>query len=100
MSSRRDFLKKACISGACLCGFSSILESKTLSKLEDIANPEETMHLRWIKNARDKRLPALCYCSEGFAERMFSIVQGSPVQAIVASSVQRGDPTCVYRIEL
>ncbi len=44
------------------------------------------------------RYPALCYCSEGFAEKMFSIVIGQPVSATVISSVQRGDKSCKYRI--
>jgi hypothetical protein len=42
----------------------------------------------------------ICYCSEGFAELMFSRVAGVPVSAQVISSVRRGDRSCVYRIEL
>jgi len=42
----------------------------------------------------------LCHCSEGFAERMFSAVVGRPVTAQVSRSVLRGDPTCVYRIQI
>ncbi|MCB0798987.1 MAG: hypothetical protein H6545_07570 [Bacteroidales bacterium] len=42
----------------------------------------------------------ICYCSEGFAERMFSRVAGVEVSAEVVSSVRRGDLSCVYRIEL
>lgn len=44
--------------------------------------------------------PAICYCSEGFAERMFSKVAGMAVTAEVVSSVRRGDKTCIYRVEL
>jgi predicted hydrocarbon binding protein len=43
---------------------------------------------------------AICYCSEGFAERMFSLVTKVPVKAIVTSSVRKGDKSCVYRIEI
>lgn len=43
---------------------------------------------------------ALCYCSEGFSERMFSKVIGKSVKATVVSSIHRGDPTCKYQIEL
>lgn len=42
----------------------------------------------------------MCYCSEGFAERMFSVVCEHQVEAVVISSVQRGDERCIYRIEL
>lgn len=42
----------------------------------------------------------ICYCLEGFAERMFSRVAGVEVSAEVVSSVRRGDLSCVYRIEL
>jgi hypothetical protein len=42
----------------------------------------------------------ICYCSEGFAERMFSRVAGVEVSAEVVSSVRRGDLSCVYRFEL
>ncbi len=44
--------------------------------------------------------PAICYCSEGFAEQMFSVVVGKPVDARVISSVRRGDKSCIYRIEI
>jgi len=42
----------------------------------------------------------LCYCSEGFAERMFSIVWGKPVSARVVSSIRRGDERCCYEVVL
>ncbi len=44
--------------------------------------------------------PAICYCSEGFAEKMFSKVAGVAVTASVVSSVRRGDKTCIYKIQL
>lgn len=40
----------------------------------------------------------ICYCSEGFAELMFSKVSGRPVKAEVISSVRRGDATCIYKV--
>lgn len=45
-------------------------------------------------------LGALCYCSEGFAERMFSAVTGAPARARVTESILRGGERCRYRIEL
>lgn len=53
-----------------------------------------------LKGAGDKKYPAICYCSEGFAEMMFSKVVGHPVKATVVKAVHRGDDTCIYRIEL
>lgn len=41
---------------------------------------------------------AICNCSEGFAEKMFSTVFNSPASATVVSSVLRGDKNCVYKI--
>lgn len=43
---------------------------------------------------------ALCYCSEGFAEKMFSTVAGHPVKATVISSIHRGNDRCKYEIRL
>ncbi len=51
-----------------------------------------------LKNSADKLFPALCYCSEGFAEKMFSAVYGHPVAVTVAASIQRGAPSCVYHV--
>lgn len=52
MTTRRSFLKKACLSGVCLCGFSSILRSETLAAFElpqsGISNKNEAMFLKWI----------------------------------------------------
>ena len=42
----------------------------------------------------------LCYCSEGFAEQMFSKVLGHPAKAKVIASIQRGDSSCKYQINL
>ncbi len=52
-----------------------------------------------LKHAAGRLFPALCYCSEGFAEKMFGCVYERPVSAVVARSIQRGDPTCVYNIK-
>ena len=51
-----------------------------------------------LKDA-ERLFPVLCYCSEGFAELMFSAVFTYPVRASVVSSIQRGDSHCVYKIE-
>jgi hypothetical protein len=42
----------------------------------------------------------LCYCSEGFAERMFATVAQRPAEAVVVQSVLRGAKTCRYEITL
>jgi hypothetical protein len=43
---------------------------------------------------------ALCYCSEGFAERMFSMIWEKPVSARVISSIRRGDKRCCYEVNV
>ena len=186
MTTRRHFLKKACLSGACLCGFGSVLGSELFHtgdfSQNAITNKNEVLFLKWItellenldqshlteaqlrqivksasvahhenlgmdamlapfegkldhfiqfieekrgwkvsyedenkkvlivdedkpycvcpllQNEKEKKLPVLCYCSEGFAERMFSIVCGYSMSATVVSSIQRGNEKCVYRI--
>ncbi len=45
-------------------------------------------------------LGILCYCSEGFAEKVFSEVVGSEVRAEVTESILRGAKSCRYRIDL
>ena len=52
-----------------------------------------------LKKSSGKLYPALCYCSEGFAEKMFSAVYQKDVDVTVAASVQRGDPSCVYLVK-
>ncbi len=152
--SRKDFIRKACATGACLCG------AGCMGFANDIFGVEEAMPRQWLslllghiddhlkltellapyrnnpdafvqylesgwgwKVSHDKAtrtiladenkdhcvcpvaapLPqkgpaALCYCSEGFAEAMFSFVLGCPVSATVVSSILRGGERCVYRI--
>lgn len=51
-----------------------------------------------LKNTSGELFPVMCYCSEGFAEKMFSLVFQRPVSVSVESSVQRGDPSCIYHI--
>ncbi|MBP1612945.1 MAG: hypothetical protein H6Q13_393 [Bacteroidetes bacterium] len=182
-TTRRNFIKTACLGGACLCGFSSILEANplnTMSEKNGETDSKVTMNQFWIaellnnldanldkesvrkvvksaslahyndlkmenilapykgkleefvpflekewgwicsfegKNTLianenkphcvcplvkglDKKFPALCYCSEGFAERMFGYVCQRPVKATVISSVFRGEKSCVYQIGL
>jgi hypothetical protein len=52
-----------------------------------------------VNKEKGVRSSILCYCSEGFAEKMFSKVIGKTVKATVASSIQRGDKSCKYMIE-
>lgn len=186
MSTRRDFFKSACMSGICLCGFSSLAQGKVMNALDALEGAPDNeggkMFLRWItevlgnldanlpkdeirkivksasiadhislgmdevlapykgkldefvkflekewgwkisfednkrviiadedkpvcvcplvRNAEGRKFPALCYCSEGFAERMFSVACAKQVHATVVSSIQWGDERCVYRIEV
>lgn len=51
-----------------------------------------------INNNQKSNLSSICYCSEGFAELMFSYIVGEPVSATVISSILRGDERCIYRI--
>ena len=53
-----------------------------------------------LEHKKDVDTSAICYCSEGFAEKMFSVVTGLPVKARVVSSVRKGDKSCKYRIEI
>ncbi len=46
------------------------------------------------------RSAVLCYCSEGFAELMFSRVTGKPAEARIISSIHRGNDRCKYEIKL
>jgi hypothetical protein len=76
--------------------------------LENLVRPEKEIILAdenkpscvcpLLKDA-ERLFPGLCYCSEGFAELMFSAVFKYPVRASVVSSIQRGDSHCVYKIE-
>ena len=53
-----------------------------------------------LEHKKGLNTSAICYCSEGFAEKMFSVVTGVPVTAKVISSVRKGDKSCKYKIEL
>ncbi|MDX8337759.1 DUF6144 family protein [Draconibacterium sp. IB214405] len=176
-NSRRNFIKKTCISGTCFCGFLSVANT---GRAEESANPEKLLMQQWIsvllksiddntkvsqqilKNCaqvhfqhlemekilksfrgdldkfntflenewgwkidfdkesgvllanenkdycvcpmvnQEKGVDSsiLCYCSEGFAERMFSFVTGHEVKAEVISSIHRGNNTCIYKVQI
>jgi hypothetical protein len=53
-----------------------------------------------LEHKKDINTSAICYCSEGFAEKMFSVVTGVSVTAKVISSVRKGDKSCKYKIEI
>lgn len=180
---RKEFFKKACISGACLCGFGSVGLGNGIGSAEsDTRLPSEKKDVRqeWLAvllsninqelNEKQKRkilkecasahyedlgmditlepfrnnlekflafleekwdwkidydkktgtitadenksycvcpvindkqkpdLSSMCYCSEGFAELMFSYVTGASASATVVSSIHRGNERCIYRI--
>lgn len=181
---RKDFLKKVCFSGGCLCGFSLIASAKehgaTIETAVQAQAPNPSLMQDWISSLlqdinteldkgsarklikktaevhykdlkmdalladykgdldkftvflrdkwgwkidydkekrvliadenknycvcpiavhnKDKDSSAMCYCSEGFAEKMFSLVSGMQAQAEVIASIRKGDTTCKYRI--
>jgi predicted hydrocarbon binding protein len=65
-----------------------------------IANENKNYCVCPMINKKNKvNQSAICYCSEGFAERMFSLVASQPVSAAVISSIQRGDERCIYKID-
>jgi len=43
---------------------------------------------------------SICYCSEGFIEKMFSVITGRDVKGRVESSILRGDKSCRYVVYL
>lgn len=53
-----------------------------------------------VNKEKGVRSSILCFCSEGFAEKMFSTVAGQPVTARVISSIHRGNDRCKYEIRL
>lgn len=183
MINRKNFLKQACVSGVCLCGFGRLLANTgkinkhSLSRLDidqdalimqkwvlnllknleneapetirtlirqngqihyKLLNFEETLadykgniekfavflekNWGWMinLNKEERTLTAnenksicvcpiakghntasalLCYCSEGFAEMMFSAVLEKKATAKVISSILRGDKNCIYQVK-
>ena len=53
-----------------------------------------------VNKEKGVRSSILCFCSEGFAEKMFSTVAGHPVKARVISSIHKGNDRCKYEIRL
>jgi hypothetical protein len=53
-----------------------------------------------INQEKGVKSPIHCFCSEGFAELMFSKVVGHPVTATVISSIHRGNDRCKYEIRI
>ena len=178
---RKDFLKRACVTSACFCGFGGVVSAASDTNSET-QEKENTIQNEWLANLlenlgedidqeslrpvikkasevhynqlkmdemlspyagdidafiqfiekewawkitynkdeniilADENKPhcvcpvlpfkkgqnssAICYCSEGFAEKMFSFVMKKTVQAEVISSVRKGDSTCVYKIKV
>ena len=182
-TNRRNFFKKACLSGACLCGFTSLVKAGNLFetdvlepdpnkllmqewistlllsiddhededacrkimkkcaashyehlKMDDFLKPFEgklemfntLIEEKWgwkidyqkekgsltadenknycvcpmVNQEKGVKSSILCYCSEGFAELMFSKVMGRPVRATVISSIHKGNDRCKYEIKL
>ena len=180
---RKNFVKKACLSGACLCGFTTMLQAQTSNEnefaepdpnqllmqewistllfnmddqqdeeasrsilktaakahyehlqMDNILKPYEgnleefnafiENKLKWkidyqkeagvlitnenkpscvcplVNKEKGVKSDILCYCSEGFAELMFSKVVGKKVETKVITSILRGDDHCSYEIRL
>lgn len=182
---RRNFIRKSCIGGICLCGFHRLYANDAAEDSAATGNGEQSMPLVWIgtllsglenchtdeltlrqilkpaaiahynqlemdvklapflgkpddfiaflekewgwivsydesgevlyvdenkaycvcpllsqQNEKEKHYPALCFCSEGFAERMFTTVYAKEVRVTVISSIQRKNERCIYKIEL
>ena len=53
-----------------------------------------------IQNKKVEGLGALCYCSEGIAEKMFAYITGNDVKAEVVQSILRGAKSCHYKVTL
>ena len=53
-----------------------------------------------VNRAKNNGSDAMCYCSEGFIEKMFSAVAARPVRATVDKSILRGDKSCRYIVHL
>jgi predicted hydrocarbon binding protein len=53
-----------------------------------------------LEHKKGSNSATICYCSEGFAEKMFSVVTGAPVAAKVISSIRKGDKSCKYEIKI
>lgn len=53
-----------------------------------------------VNQSRGIGSSAMCNCSEGFAEKMFSTVFIRPCIAEVISSVLKGDASCKYKITI
>jgi len=182
-TNRRNFIGKACLTGACFCGFTSIAQAGGRQQNNDTApDPNKLLMQDWIAtlllNIDDQedeaacrkimkgcarshynqlkmddvlkpyegdlgkfnsfieqewgwkidyqkdtgilmadenksycvcpminqkigvKSPIHCFCSEGFAELMFSKVVGHPVKATVISSIHRGNDRCKYEIRI
>ena len=182
-TNRRNFIGKACLTGACFCGFTSIAQAGGRQQNNDTApDPNKLLMQDWIATLllniddqedeaacrkimkgcaishynhlkmddflkpyegnlekfnsfieeewgwkidyrKDKGIlladenksycvcpminqkvgiksPIHCFCSEGFAELMFSKVVGRSVKATVISSIHRGNDRCKYEIRI
>lgn len=180
---RKEFLKRACYTGTCMCGFGTLMLPKEMQEIsvDEVANNNVELIQTWVTDLlsqihqleegqqrnilkccaevhyahlkmddilapfvgnldgfigflesnwgwkvhydREEKLiiadeqktycvcpvlqgqentkgAAMCYCSEGFAEKMFEVVCQAPVEARVISSVRRGDSKCVYKIAM
>ena len=53
-----------------------------------------------VNQERTVNSAVLCYCSEGFAEMMFSKISGKTAEARIISSIHRGNERCIYEIKL
>jgi predicted ArsR family transcriptional regulator len=54
----------------------------------------------FVDNKNRMKSSVLCYCSEGFGERMFSKVSGRPVRVEVTESILKGNKSCKYKVTI
>jgi predicted hydrocarbon binding protein len=47
-----------------------------------------------------KTSTTMCHCSAGWQKATYERITGVPVEAIIEQSVLRGDPQCVFRIQV
>ena len=64
-----------------------------------IANENKGQCVCPMVNKEKGASDAICYCAEGFIEKMYTVAVGKPVKTTVISSVLRGDKNCLYKIQ-
>jgi hypothetical protein len=91
MEDRRTFIKKVtCLTGACLCGFTSLVQTTSAAENQPTPNPNESLMQDWISNL----LLSIDQTAEKATHR--TIMKA----CAVIRSIHRGAATCAYQIDL